>query len=111
MKNEFVDAISAILKETYLEVANNFSVSDLKYDSDKVSVVASKFRETALQKVKAKFDGNVDVVLLPEGYTIIETEKLGKIQKAYASAVKVVEDAPDADIMEVTGFLGEVLDD
>lgn len=46
-----IDDVKKILKETYLEIANNYSVSDLHCDSDKVSCVASEFRWKALEKL------------------------------------------------------------
>lgn len=47
-----INDIKAILKETYLEIANNYSVDDLSSDSDKVSCVASAFRQKALEKLE-----------------------------------------------------------
>ena len=44
--------IERILKETYLEIANNYSVNDLNSDDDKVSCVASAFRQKALEKLE-----------------------------------------------------------
>ena len=44
--------LKKVLKDTYLEIANNYSVSDLHSDGDKVSCVASKFRQTVLDKLE-----------------------------------------------------------
>lgn len=41
-----------VRKEAYLEIANGYSVSDLQSDSDKVACVASKFRQTVLDKLR-----------------------------------------------------------
>ena len=41
-----------IIKETYLEIANEYDVSDLHSDSDKVACVASRFRQIVLEKLK-----------------------------------------------------------
>lgn len=43
--------LKTVLKETYLEVANEYDVSDLHHDSDKVVCVASRFRSVALEKI------------------------------------------------------------
>lgn len=37
--------LKAVLKETYLEIANGYNVSNLHHDGDKVACVASKFRQ------------------------------------------------------------------
>lgn len=44
--------LESVLKEAYLEIANGYSVSDLQSDSDKVACVASKFRQTVLDKLR-----------------------------------------------------------
>lgn len=46
------EKLKAVLKETYLEIANEYDVSDLHYDSDKVSCVASRFRNLVLEKLE-----------------------------------------------------------
>jgi len=48
-----INDVKGILKETYLEIANNYSVSNLCSDSDKVSCIASAFRQKALEKLEA----------------------------------------------------------
>ncbi len=50
MKIELIE-IERVLKETYLEIANNYSVADLHTDNDKVACIASAFRDKALQKL------------------------------------------------------------
>ena len=47
-----VNEVRRILKETYLEIANNYSVNGLCSDNDKVSCVASAFRQKALSKLE-----------------------------------------------------------
>ena len=47
-----INDIERILKETYLEIANNYSVNDLNSDNDKVSCIASAFRQKALEKLE-----------------------------------------------------------
>ena len=51
---EYIDVneVKKILKETYLEIANNYSVNDLHSDDDKVSCVASAFRQKTLSKLE-----------------------------------------------------------
>lgn len=48
-----MNEIERILKETYLEISNNYSVSDLHSDNDKVACVSSAFRNKALEKFAA----------------------------------------------------------
>lgn len=45
--------IKLALKETYLEIANNYSVGELNHDGDKVACVASAFRESAVKRIEA----------------------------------------------------------
>ena len=40
------------LKDTYLDIANNYNISDLQYDGDKVACVASKFRCDAGRRIE-----------------------------------------------------------
>ena len=47
-----VAQLESVLKEAYLEIANGYSVSDLQSDSDKVACVASKLRQTVLDKLR-----------------------------------------------------------
>lgn len=46
------ERLKSILKETYLEIANGYDVSDLHHDGDKVACVASKFRQKVLDKIE-----------------------------------------------------------
>ena len=45
------ERLKEVLKETYLEIANEYDVSDLHHDSDKVACVASRFRSVASDKI------------------------------------------------------------
>lgn len=45
------ERLKEVLKETYLEIANKYDVSDLHHDSDKVACVASRFRQMVLDKL------------------------------------------------------------
>ena len=44
--------IKKILKEVYLEVANNYSVADLRHDDSKVACVASRFRDLTMRRIE-----------------------------------------------------------
>ena len=44
--------IKSALKEIYLDIANNYDISDLSFDDSKVACVASKFRCAANDKVE-----------------------------------------------------------
>ena len=63
------------LKDTYLDIANNYDVSDLRYDSDKVACIAGKFRSEAGSRIediisKHMNDGWIPVEeRLPDGKT------------------------------------------
>ena len=46
------EKLKAGIKETYLEIATEYDVSDLHFDSDKVACVASRFRQVMLEKLK-----------------------------------------------------------
>ena len=45
------EKLKEVLKETYLEIANGYDISDLNHDSDKVACVASRFRSMVLEKL------------------------------------------------------------
>lgn len=51
--DKILEEIKDVLKDIYLDIANNYDVSDLRYDSDKVACVASKFRCAAGSRVEA----------------------------------------------------------
>lgn len=48
---KILEEIKDALKDTYLDIANNYDVSDLRYDSDKVARVAGKFRREASERI------------------------------------------------------------
>lgn len=50
---KILEEIKDVLKDTYLDIANNYDVSDLRYDSDKVACVAGKFRCVASERIEA----------------------------------------------------------
>lgn len=52
--NEEIKNIDNILKETYLDIANNYDVSDLSHKNNIVACVASAFRNKASSKINAK---------------------------------------------------------
>lgn len=70
---EILEKIKSALKDIYLDIANNYDVSDLRYDSDKVACVAGKFRSEAGSRIediisKYMYDGWIPVEeRLPEG--------------------------------------------
>lgn len=49
---EIQKEIKNALKETYLDVANNYDISDLHSDKDKVACVASNFRNNVEERLK-----------------------------------------------------------
>jgi len=54
-----MSVVEKILKDTYLEVGNKPDlVADLHSDGDKVAVVCSKFRQTALDKLHQAAQAN-----------------------------------------------------
>lgn len=70
---EISKEIKSALKDTYLDIANNYDVSDLRCDSDKVACVAGKFRSEAGSRIediisKYMYDGWIPVEeRLPDG--------------------------------------------
>lgn len=75
------------LKDIYLDIANNYNISDLQYDGDKVACVASKFRCDAGRRIEKIIrnhmnDGWVSVeerVPKEEGYKVLVCSKKGNI--------------------------------
>lgn len=49
---KILEEIKGVLKEIYLDLANNYDISDLKSDGDKVGCVASKFRCSAGDRIE-----------------------------------------------------------
>ena len=82
---KILEEIKNELKDIYLDIANNYNISDLQYDGDKVACVASKFRCDAGRRIekiirKRMNDGWIPVEerLPEEGGTYIITAKDGK---------------------------------
>ena len=68
---KILEEVKDALKDTYLDIANNYDVSDLRYDSDKVACVAGKFRCEASERIEAIIrnhisDGWIPVKCPPE---------------------------------------------
>lgn len=55
MLEKILEEIEEALKKMYLEVANNYDISDLHYDGDKVACVASRCRKVAIQLIREIF--------------------------------------------------------
>ena len=49
---KILEEIKDELKAIYLDIANNYNISDLQYDGDKVACVASKFRCGAGRRIE-----------------------------------------------------------
>lgn len=86
---KILEEIKDELKDIYLDIANNYNISDLQYDGDKVACVASKFRCDAgrrIEKIIRKHmnDGWIPVEkALPEyGKKVIAYGKSGGIDIA-----------------------------
>ena len=47
-----LEEIKDELKDIYLDIANNYNISDLQYDGDKAACVASKFRCDAGRRIE-----------------------------------------------------------
>lgn len=63
---KILEEVKDALKDTYLDIANNYDVSDLRYDSDKVACVAGKFRSESGSRIediisKYMYDGWIPV--------------------------------------------------
>ena len=49
---KILEEIKDELKDIYLDIANNYNISDLQYDGDKVTCLASKFRCDAGKRIE-----------------------------------------------------------
>ena len=49
---KILEEIKDELKDIYLDIANNYNISDLQYDGDKAACVASKFRCDAGRRIE-----------------------------------------------------------
>ena len=84
---KILEEIKDELKDIYLDIANNYNISDLQYDGDKVACVASKFRCDAGRRIEKIIrnhmnDGWVSVeerVPKEEGYKVLVCSKKGNI--------------------------------
>lgn len=59
------EEIEEALKQMYLEVANNYDISDLHYDGDKVACVASRCRQVAISLVREIFQKHMNDGWIP----------------------------------------------
>ena len=77
---KILEEIKDELKDIYLDIANNYNISDLQYDGDKVACVASKFRCDAGRRIEKIIlnrmnDGWIPAEKeLPEEHTCIDEE-------------------------------------
>lgn len=73
-----LEEIKEALKETYLDIANNYDVSDLHHGRDIVACTASKFRHMAAEKIEdiihsyRKNEGQNGVSEIKEGYCMVD---------------------------------------
>ena len=63
---KILEEIKSALKEIYLDIANNYNISDLSFDDSKAACVASKFRCIANDKIekiiyKHMFSKDIDI--------------------------------------------------
>lgn len=77
---KILEEIKAALKETYLDIADNYDISDLHSDGDRVACTAGAFRDMAVEKIENIFhshmegsngaeDGSLEY---GEGYSVID---------------------------------------
>lgn len=53
MLEKMLEEIKGALKKTYLDIANNYNVSDLRHGGDIVACTAGAFRNMAVEKIEA----------------------------------------------------------
>lgn len=79
---ENMDQINSVLKQTYLDISNNYDVSDLSHKTDIVSCVASAFRDKASKELGLYKSAN-----RPEMITLSFTDEIGysefKVSKSW----------------------------
>lgn len=104
---KILEEIKDELKDIYLDIANNYNISDLQYDGDKVACVASKFRCDAGRRIekiilKRMNDGWIPVEeRLPEdGQTVLCTDG----QYVYLVEYDADLDAPFGDVDNITDW-------
>ena len=66
------------LKDIYLDIANNYNISDLQYDGDKVACVASKFRCDAGRRIEKIIRNHMN-----DGWIPVEKYGLPKDEGVY----------------------------
>lgn len=81
------EEIEEALKQMYLEVANNYDISDLHYDGDKVACVASRCRQVAISLVREIFQKHMNDDWIPvekclpeDGRDVLVTKSTGKVE-------------------------------
>lgn len=70
MLEKLLEEVNTALKLMYLEVANNYDVSDLHTDSDRVACVASRCRSVAGELIREIFHKHIN-----DGWIPVEDEK------------------------------------
>lgn len=73
-----LEEIKEALKETYLDIANNYDASDLHHGGDIVACTASKFRHMAVEKIESivrsymKSEEQDGAPEIEEGYCMVD---------------------------------------
>lgn len=81
MLEKILEEIEGALKKMYLEVANNYDISDLHYDGDKVACVASRCRKVAIQLIKEIFQKHMNDLSVKE--YISRQEAINVVMQGY----------------------------
>lgn len=116
MLEKMLEEVRGALKEIYLDIANNYDVSDLHHGGDIVACTASKFRHMAVEKIEGivhsymKIENQDGDSEIKEGYCMIDgvlceikddmtREELQKIVADIKSYFR--EHLPNYDVVEV----------
>lgn len=83
MLEEILQEISIALKETYIDIANNYSVKELHYDDDKVACVAGAFRDEAVRRIESIIPNHGDNGWIPCSRELPENEQEVEITYAW----------------------------
>ena len=75
---KILEEIKDELKDIYLDIANNYNISDLQYDGDKVACVASKFRCDAGRRIE-----KIILKHMNDGWNSVEKYGLPKDEGVY----------------------------
>ena len=75
---KILEEIKDELKDIYLDIANNYNISDLQYDGDKVACVASKFRCDAGRRIEKIIRKHMN-----DGWNSVEKYGLPKDEGVY----------------------------